>query len=201
MPGSNDTPYLLKTKRDTTAVKALFSRVGDKGHGLDKRDRVLFVDSKIGPCEKAKRDGSLCYLGDIMSFIDHHIAGSETDQTYARDLFFRIAGFVLQGKGAVCSLSTSVHATEPEDMVQFTAGMAYPWCLAWFITSMKSWPVTTPVLSVVGTDTAALVTTDLFVVVDFLEIEEETFVCANAALCARAEKADIVITCVLTRVR
>ena len=42
-------------------------------------------------------------------------------------------------------------------MVQFTAGMAYPWCLAWFITSMKSAPVTTPVLSVVGTDTAAFV--------------------------------------------
>jgi len=46
------------------------------------------------------------------------------------------------------------------------------------------------------------VTTDLFVVVDFLEIEEETFVCANAALCARAEKADIFIEVrVLTRVR
>jgi hypothetical protein len=42
-------------------------------------------------------------------------------------------------------------------MVQFTAGMAYPWCLAWFITSMKSAPVTTPLLSVVGTDTAAFV--------------------------------------------
>ena len=34
--------------------------------------------------------------------------------------------------------------------MQLTAGMAYPWCLAWFSTSMKSLPVTTPFFSVCG---------------------------------------------------